>query len=169
MGFREQSAVEKAQAKDAQRGVRGILAASGQQLLRDRVAIIVSEHERVAPTVMLRDRFCQIRLFAHTIAMAARFGGKAQAQQIECQHLEARGQHRPHRRPIDAAGREAMNQQQPWPRSSPMAKDALATDGDEFAGLPPGAQRRKAIDPAHGRPLVKGRRAIEACSAGKRL
>jgi hypothetical protein len=127
--LREQPAVEQAHAGDA--------VVAREQLLRDGVAVIVCEHAIARRTFACEQRLEQIRLREDRIRKLARLRRQPEADHVEREHAEPRGQPIPDRRIVPRRRRESVDEQQHVAGPAGAEEDLMAAPVEEpTTGLP---------------------------------
>ena len=137
MCLREEAAVEEADRRDrrAALAARDARFVASEELLRDRVAVVVREDVKALDAEGPEEPLVQRRLIEDRVVVRARLVGVAEADHVGGDHAEASGEPRPDRRPVPRRAREAVDRQE-------RGAFALGPVRDRVSPMPVGARRR---------------------------
>ena len=114
---------------------------AGEQFLGDAVAVVVGQHvQRLVDSQAAEQRLLQVGLLQQAVAMGARLGRIAEAEQVADQHAVALRQRLPEVVPVPGGAGKTVDQQQrpPLPGFPVADREALEIQG--AAPPPPGLQ-----------------------------
>src|SRR5262249_15986447 len=104
-----------------------------EQLLADRVAVVVREDAIARHALAREEGLVEIRLHHDRVVRVARFRREPEAEHVERQHAKPRGQAIPDRPEVPRRRREAVDREHRFARAVGAIEDRLAAPAERVA------------------------------------
>lgn len=129
------------------------LLVAGEQLLGDRVAVVVSKDVNALDTELGEEHLLERRLVEHRIRLVAGLVRPAEAEHVRSDDAKACSERRPHRVPVPGRAREAVDREEHRASAFVSVEDVVPRVTKRLAVAPP-ALERVAVPRAEAGPLV---------------